>query len=506
MIDDDHTLTSPLSAVAQRSPALLGLTIVWHPDTQRVGEQYVVADPREEVQLARFLPLFARPGQPGTPLGYGGISRDPVRISVGADGSVLVTPPPSRMVVELNGSEIMAPVRLARVQVDAGAILGLGRAVLVCLHRVTQLPRENPVPGMLGVGSAAIRIRDLVRQAASTEAPVLLLGETGTGKEIAARAIHQLSRRAAQPMVSVNMAALSESLAAADLFGATKGAYTGAQSARDGLFAEAEGGTLFLDEIGNTPGAIQPMLLRVIETGDYRPLGSSRDQRADVRLVAATDQDLYGPSFNQPLLRRLESFVIELPPLRARREDIGVLLASLLAGQALPGEELALPASFVSELANYDWPGNIRQLAHLVNRAVLALRHGETPSLAALVPARNAPGAQAEPQEAHEPQAAESNGPTRRKLAELEPEEILTALERNGWEILGAAKALGISRPSLYKLLESHPQIRRPERIGSDELLAAYDAAGGDIARCASMLRTPGEALRRHLRALGVLA
>lgn len=500
MIDDDHTLTSPLSAVAQRSPALLGLTIVWHPDMQRVGEQYIVADPREEAQLARFLPLFARPGQPGTPLGYGGISRDPVRISVGSDGSVLVAPPASRMVVELNGAEITAPVRLARVQVDAGAILGLGRAVLVCLHRVTQLPRANPVPGMLGVGSAAIRIRDLVRQAASTDAPVLLLGETGTGKEIAARAIHGLSVRAARPMVSVNMAALSESLAAADLFGATKGAYTGAQAAREGLFAEAEGGTLFLDEIGNTPAAIQPMLLRVLEAGDYRPLGASRDQRADVRLVAATDQDLYGPSFNQPLLRRLESFVIELPPLRARREDIGVLLVALLAGQALPGEELALPPAFVSELANYDWPGNIRQLAHLVNRAVLALRHGETPSLAALVPARNAPAA-----ESAAPDVGAA-GPARRKLAELSPEEILTAMERNGWEIQGAAKLLGISRPSLYKLLESHPQIRRPERIGGDELLAAFDASGGDVGRCASILRTPGEALRRHLRALGVLA
>jgi transcriptional regulator with GAF, ATPase, and Fis domain len=494
--DNDYTLTSPLAATAQAGPALLCLTIVWHPDRSRIGEQCLATT--NTLELSRYLPLFQRPGQLQQAIGYSGVSRESLQIVRDGEDNVHITPPASRMAVELNGVAIEGQVTLRREQVGAGAILGLGRAVLLCLHWMCCLPKDNPVPGLVGVGAAAIAARDLIRQVATTDVPVLLLGETGTGKEVVARAIHALGRRADRPLVAVNMATLNESLAAADLFGAAKGAYTGAQVARGGLFAEAQNATLFLDEIGNTPASVQPMLLRVLETGEYRPLGASTDMRSSARLIAATDQDLYGPAFNQALLRRLESFVIHLPPLRERREDIGLLLMHLLEEVGMP----EFPPALVSTLANFDWPGNVRQLKHVAKRCALALQAGTEPDIDSLLAVRAyVPG---QTDSAGFPPSASQARP--RKAADLSEASVLAAMDNNAWQILGAAQALGISRPTMYKLLESHSQIRRPEQITQAEISTALDQANGDLEACAKLLKTPSEALRRHLRGLGLLA
>jgi transcriptional regulator with AAA-type ATPase domain len=489
----DYTLTSPLASATQAGGPLLCLTIVWHPDTSRIGEQCMVGD---TLGVSRYLPLFHRPGQALAGLGYGGISRESVLIKRDQQGNLEIHPPGSRMTVELNGVEVYEMVSLRHEQIAAGAILGLGRAVLLCIHWMRCLPKNNPLPGLLGVGDAAIRMRELVRQVAATDDTVLLLGETGTGKEVVARAIHAYSARAARALVTVNMAALNESLAAADLFGAARGAYTGALGTRGGLFAEASQATLFLDEIGNAPVSVQPMLLRVLETGDYRPLGAAADLRSSARLIAATDQDLYAETFNQALLRRLESFVIHLPPLRERREDIGVLLLHLL------GERPAGPAftpQLASKFANYDWPGNVRQLRHVARRCLLALRAGESPDFDSLVEERpgrvTASAVQGEALPATAP-------PRRRKLAELSDADVLDALDNNGWYIQGAARHLGISRPSMYRLIDANAQIRAAGAIPVPEIAAALAQSGDDLEACAALLKTPSEALRRHLRAL----
>ena len=494
MLDQDATLPSPLSPHPHGSAALLCATIVWHPDRDRIGEQTIAT--AATLELARYTPLFQHPGGSPAAIGFSGVSRDSVRITRDSADRLTIRAPATRMVVELNGVELHQEAVLSRQQVEGGVLLGLGRAVLLCLHWMRTLPRANAAGGFVGVGSAAIATRDLIRQAAASEAPVLLTGPTGSGKEVAARAIHALSARRAGPLVSVNMAALSESLAPADLFGAAKGAYTGAQAARRGYFAEARAGTLFLDEIGNAPASVQPMLLRVLETGDYRPLGAASDATSEARIIAATDQDIYGGLFNQALLRRLEALTIVLPPLARRREDIGVLLLGILGTEdaALP-----LPFALVSLLANASWPGNVRQLRNVVQRCVLALRCGAEPDVDGFLGEQGrrvttAGSVLAPP------------APLRRRPAELRDEDVLAALDNNRWCIADAAQALGISRPSLYKLIEASTLVRRAESIPPDEIRAAFLNSNGKLDACAAALRTPGEALRRHLRSLGMQA
>jgi DNA-binding NtrC family response regulator len=502
-----------MSALESHQSPLLGLTILWHPESERIGQQFIGPGGEGMLELNRFFPLFRAPGKDGLALGHRCIARTPLKICRDSADGVAITLPDSRMAVEVNGKSVTDAAYLPRAQIERGVVLGLGGLVLVCLHWVRCLPRPNDLPGLLGVSSAMIVVRDLIRQVAYTSLPVLLLGETGSGKDVAARAIHGLSKRAERPFVAVNMAALNESLAAADLFGAAKGAYTGAHAQRPGLFAEAEGGTLFLDEIGDMPAPIQPMLLRVLETGEYRPLGASRNQQSGARLITATDRALEGGAFNQALLRRMEAFVIRLPALRDRREDIGVLLLHFLqTWPDLSNQAIALPMTFISDICNHDWPGNVRQLAHVLRRATMAVGAGEPLTLASFIRMQNLP--QTSVSEAGIAPAINQAGapvsnptaakPPRKKLSELTPHDIMSAMENNAWQIRSAAQQLGISRPSLYKLLAAHPAIRPAAAIPAEEIRRVLQEHAGDVSRCAASLKTPSEALRRHVLGLGL--
>ncbi|MES2128642.1 MAG: sigma 54-interacting transcriptional regulator [Pseudomonadota bacterium] len=459
MIDSDHTLASPISTSMPSEGPALGLTILWHPQRSRIGQQCVGLQGEGTLEVQRHAPLFRHPGRDGLALEHRGVARSPVLLRRDAAGGVAITAPDSAMTVQVNGATLEGTLQLGAEDIEHGVVLALGGMVLLCVHWMRCMPRANALGGLLGVGSAAIGLRDQVRQVARTKLPVLLLGETGTGKDVAARAIHAAGERRELPFVAVNMAALNESLAAADLFGAEKGSYTGSQAARSGYFAEADGGTLFLDEIGDTPAVIQPMLLRVLESGEYRPLGARQDAHSTARLITATDQDLGKRAFNQALLRRMEAYVIRMPALRERREDIGVLVVHFLAQFAAEdGQEVALPDEFVSEVCCDDWPGNIRQLAHVLRRAAMAVRSGEVPQLANFTRVdKPSPSALAKVAE----QTVVAPKARRQKLSELSYAEIAEAMERNGHQVVGAARELGISRPSLYKLLEAYPDLRR---------------------------------------------
>ncbi len=259
-------------------------------------------------------------------------------------------------------------------------------AIQRCFER-SQLARENfvlrreipseGVDGIVGESEAMLRVCDRLRRIAPTPATLLITGESGTGKEVAARAVHRLSTRADGPFVPVNCAAIAAELIESELFGHVKGAYTGAQQRRDGLFYYARGGTLFLDEIAELPLAAQAKLLRVLEERQIRPVGSEQEIAVDVRVIAATNRDLKAEvaaqRFRQDLYFRLQVMEVTMPPLRERSDDIPLLLAHLMAKlvPALGVPPLTPDARTLARLKDYDWPGNVRELRNLIERSLI---------------------------------------------------------------------------------------------------------------------------------------
>lgn len=302
----------------------------------------------------------------------------------------------------------------------------------------------NPKPEQWIAESAAMQSLDaMVKQVAPTDANILILGENGTGKSLLAKRIHQLSGRRLQAMIAINMAAIPSQLFESELFGHKKGAFTDAKDNRAGRFELAEGGSLFMDEIGCLPIELQPKLLRVLESGEYEVVGGSATQRANVRLISATNADLGNMvkqgQFRQDLLYRLNTFVLELPPLRQRLADIEPLALSFAKSFALkyqkPASEFSQAA--LSLLRDYAWPGNIRELSHVVERAVLLCANSQIEREHILLsPSHNAPQTLIRP------------------LEEVELEMIQQALSQCEGHVSKAAQILGISRHALYRRIE----------------------------------------------------
>jgi transcriptional regulator with GAF, ATPase, and Fis domain len=244
-------------------------------------------------------------------------------------------------------------------------------------YDLPELAEKEPLPAMVGKGRAMQHIYQLARLVAARDTTVLITGETGTGKELVARGIHDISRRAANPFVVVNCAAIPEALLEAELFGHARGAFTGAVQSRVGRIHNAHGGTLFLDEIGDLPLAMQAKLLRFLQDGEVQRLGSSDVFRVDVRVLCATNVNLLNhvkqKLFRQDLYYRIAVFPLELPPLRERPEDIGPLaekfLDDLCREAGIPAKRLS--ASSIAFLRQAQWPGNVRELQHSVERAFI---------------------------------------------------------------------------------------------------------------------------------------
>jgi DNA-binding NtrC family response regulator len=283
----------------------------------------------------------------------------------------------------------------------------------------------------------------LIERVGPADANVLVTGENGTGKGAVAQALHAASSRAARPLVTVNAGGLSESLFESELFGHERGAFTDAKTERVGRFELADGGTLFLDEIANVPLALQPKLLRVLETGEFERVGSSRTRRSDVRLVSATNADLSAEvaagRFRQDLLFRLNTIEIHVPPLRERRDDIPLLAAHFLVQHLARYRKpvTGFSETALAALSEHAWPGNVRELDHAVERAVLMARGGvvEATDLG-LKPSAT-------------PQRLEDMS-----LEEVESFLIQKTLARCGQNVSQAALALGLSRGALYRRLE----------------------------------------------------
>ena len=308
--------------------------------------------------------------------------------------------------------------------------------------------------GLIGRSRAFRQMLELVARVGPSEASVLLLGESGTGKELVARALHEASPRSARALVVVDCASLPETLFESEVFGHEKGAYTGAHSAKPGLVEAASGGTLFLDEVGDIPLSMQVKLLRLLESGTYRRVGSTELRRADIRVISATHRDVQAMvaegRFREDLFYRLSTFPIPLPPLRERREDIPLLAASLLERVAA-GRQLRLSATALQRLAMHRFPGNVRELRNVLERASL-LTDGaviELPQIEAalgLAPApRGAGGAAAAPQP--------SARIVHETLHEAEMQALRDALASHHGTRQQLAQQLGISLRSLYRKL-----------------------------------------------------
>ena len=315
-----------------------------------------------------------------------------------------------------------------------------------------QIRGPNPLDALIGDSGPMAKVKELISRAGAAGGTVLITGETGTGKELVARAIHSGSSRAGKSFVAVNCAALTDSLLENELFGHARGAFTGAAGARAGLIEHASGGTLFLDEIGTMAAGVQAKLLRALEAGEVRRIGENEARHVDVRFVAATNADLQGAvdggAFRSDLFYRLNVHRVHLPPLRERRSDIARLVDFFLdrygPAAGVTGASEAARAALVA----YDYPGNVRQLEHVVQRAV-AVAHG--PVL--------------EPEDLPEelfatrtvdPHLAAADGTVAAARERAEREMIVATLARNNGEVAASARELQVSRTTLWRLMKKH--------------------------------------------------
>jgi transcriptional regulator with PAS, ATPase and Fis domain len=307
------------------------------------------------------------------------------------------------------------------------------------------LQRDQARSEMIGDSPAMHEVFHLISRAGPTDKAILIQGESGTGKELVARALHRQSPRADKPLVVINCAALPESLLESELFGHEKGSFTGAIAAKQGLFELADEGTLFIDEIGEMPGSLQAKLLRVLEDGSMRRVGSLKERRVNVRLLAATNRNLEAEvkagRFREDLFYRINVMSLNLPPLRERAGDIPALVSRFLS------PDWKIEPAAMQALEKYPWPGNIRQLSNAIERAKILANEGvvtmhDIPREVATFVGRAA--------------ATTSTDTNHNTLESVERAHVLEVLNRERGNKARAARALGLSRRSLYRLLEKY--------------------------------------------------
>jgi two-component system nitrogen regulation response regulator NtrX len=324
-------------------------------------------------------------------------------------------------------------------------------------NRVLRSQLGRPRIELVGTTPEMHRVREAIAQVAGTEARVLIYGESGTGKELVAHAIHQASRRSGKPFITVNCAAIPRDLVESEMFGHERGAFTGATDRRLGRFELADGGTLFLDEVGDLNLEAQAKLLRVLETGEIQRLGAERVQRADVRVVAATnqrlDQAVSAGTFREDLYFRLAVFPVEIPPLRERLDDLPALVAHL-AARVRPHQPLEFTGEALSLMASYDWPGNVRELANIVERlSIIGGREVDAALVRRVLP-RAAPRSDALPGEGVSASDDHHGRSLSNLLDDYERALVRDALSRAGGNVAEAARALQTDRANLYRRMK----------------------------------------------------
>lgn len=528
----------------ESSPSI-ALTIAYHPQLERIGDRLVLPQSADKpLALSRVKPDFLAPGaEDGEPLHDAFISRSPIHFTAHADGGVELDVGEGKTTVIVAGHEVTDRLQMSAEDVARGVVLTVGKRVVLLLHSVPTLDAvlgaldPNVAPELIGTSVGLRKVLLDIKNVATTKKSVLIRGETGSGKELVARAIHRASGRRDKPYVAANMAAISPELSIAALFGAKKGSFSGSIERITGFFEHADTGTLFLDEIGASPVKTQEPLLRALQEGEIQTIGMPRPQHVDVRVISATDADLEhkveSGAFSPALLNRLAGFRVDIPPLRERRDDIGILLVRFLQDELAAINESArlqvasddakpwLPASIVAQLIDYDWPGNVRELKNVVGQIVVSNQGRERVELPmalerqlakriAPVPVVPAPSPAPVLAPLPRPAPAGPDGgkkprkPSTTKPAEITENHLREALRECRWELQATADALGISRPALYTLKARFPWFRFAADLKVEEIQQCHSDCSGQLRQMSERLEVSEQALKRRIRELGL--
>jgi len=503
MKSDQTTIDGTTTMGAPEPARGLTVTLLWHPDPSRIGRMAAVEFGQGGVHLSRLSPVF----DDGEPLADVRVSRTPIQLIPRADGGVEVWPGREGMRYTLDGQPGVGGDRLDADALARGVRLAFGRDGALALLESGLRAADAPRHGLVGPSATLTRARTDIDHLGPRPFPVLVSGPTGTGKEVVSKALHATSLRSKQRLLAINMAALSTGTLQSQLFGHTRGAFTGAERASGGYFGRAEGGTIFLDEIGACPPDVQAQLLRALESGEVQPVGGD-PRRIDVRVLAATDEDLHAAvaegRFRSALYHRLAHGHIQLTPLATRPADIAAQLVYFLrAALEAEGHPNLLSAGagwlgrgVVEALLDRPWPGNTRELKAAAEQ--LVLRCAQQPRCAV------APEPSRPPRPEYFEQRTPSGDPSSAPGAGS-PDDIEEALARSAYRIDAAAKRLGMSRNTLRKRM-AQMGLPRPRDLNPSQIQATLADTGGDLQRAAQRLKVSTHGLRLRCRELGIAA
>jgi two-component system, NtrC family, nitrogen regulation response regulator GlnG len=475
------------------------LTVLWHPKPARIGVMVQLAFKRgAAIDLCRTAPVF----EDGEPLSDPYVSRTPVQLVPERDGAVSLWPGRSGLYFTLDGQPAQGGEVLSAERLRRGVVVGLGRGSVVLVEGGLRARHPDPL-GLVGCSAGLDAVRRQIESTARREGSVLVLGASGTGKELVSRAVHDLSSRRNRPYVAVNMAALSEGTAPSQLFGHSRGAFTGAARDSQGFFGQAHGGTLFLDEVGACPLPIQSQLLRALESGEVQPVGG-QVRSVDVRVVAATDEDLpiavEEGRFLAPLYYRLAHQKVQIPRLSDRLADVAVQAVHFvrLAWRELGHDEVLQqsPPWYAREVAEallaHPWPGNTRELRSLA--MALTDQGSDMPCGPPVLSTAPAPARRTVSKEAlMTPVPAPT---TRRGSRGVDDAQLLEVLQAHAYSVGPTAKALGMGAQTLRRRIKKLG-LPSPNDLDVPTIRAALDASS-TVADAAQALRVSphGLALR----------
>lgn len=489
-------------------PHLL-LTVIFHPRPSLIGASAIVPRrlQRNPFRVGRYSPDFDVPRvKVKKPLASPYVSRHALTVFFKGE-TLQVHRAEGACRCRIGGQEMEGPLAIASEQLKAGVPIQLAHDIVLLLRFTSASPQPgNDLKGLEGHSAYMQDLRARVEQVARSDHDVLVLGETGTGKELVAEAIHQGSARSGAPLITVNMAAIPPSLAAAELFGAVKGAYTGATGDKEGYFRSAQSGCLFLDEVGDTPAEIQPQLLRAIQQREVQVVGGATEH-PDIRVISATDAAVEDSDsgFKAALRHRLGALEVHLAALREHPEDIGTL-AIFFFSQALAKEgreglipdvetdarEVAAWARLFYDFLCYHWPGNIRQLRNVCQQLVVA---SET---CLVVPDNIQVTLSEHTQSSVALSSAEAQ--SRRQMDEVSAQEFAVAMYANNHEAAATARDLGVSRQAVYRRIEATVEYRLAQDLAEEEVQRVIKEHCGDECAAALAMKVSLSGLRVRLR------